>query len=343
MDVTILPFSSNHAEPAAALLAARHRRDRRAMPNLPLEYEDPAATLPIVQALLTTDGTSGVAALRGGKVVGYLLGTPQLGSPTSTFAGMLYPRAAEIPFAGHAAEANGASMLYGRLYASLAQQWVADGLVGHYITVPIDRDVADIWLDFGFARFITMAVRPTTPLRERDDRPSAKIEARLATADDEGAVQALVTELFRSFADSPIFVPFLPETSVERSRFVVERLADPACPYWLAFQNGRLVGLQMFEEPNSSLWHQSPLESVPRSVYLFLACTAPEARGTGVGVALFAHSMAWAREAGYDYCMLHFLTASRAAPFWRGLGFQPVSHWLRRSVDERVTWAHRDR
>jgi len=64
----------------------------------------------------------------------------------------------------------------------------------------------------------------------------------------------------------------------------------------------------------------------------------PEARGTGVGPALLARSLASAREAGYDACLLHYLTASRAAPFWRGLGFRPVSHRLRRFVDERATW-----
>jgi len=64
------------------------------------------------------------------------------------------------------------------------------------------------------------------------------------------------------------------------------------------------------------------------------------ALGLGVGAALFARTMAWAREAGYDDCMVHFLTASRAAPFWRGLGFQPVSEWMRRLVDERAIWAH---
>ncbi len=52
MDVTIRPFSPDHAVPAAALLAARHRHDRARMPSLPSEYEDPAATLTILQDLL---------------------------------------------------------------------------------------------------------------------------------------------------------------------------------------------------------------------------------------------------------------------------------------------------
>jgi hypothetical protein len=36
--------------------------------------------------------------------------------------------------------------------------------------------------------------------------------------------------------------------------------------------------------------------------------------------------------------MVEFVTASRAAPFWRTLGFRPVSYLLRRVVDDRMAW-----
>ena len=132
-------------------------------------------------------------------------------------------------------------------------------------------------------------------------------------------------------------MPFLPETASERRRFVADHLADAASPHWLAFANERLVGMQIFVEPHSPHWHQPALETPPRALYLSLACTAPEARSLGVGAALSAHTMAWARETGYDCCMAHYLTASRAASFWQGLGFRPVSYWLNRTIDERTT------
>lgn len=339
MGLIIRPFATEHVEPAAALLAARHRRDRVWSPSLRAEYEDPAATLPLLQELLAPETMEGVVALREGRVVGYLLGAPALEAPTRTFAGVMHPRAADIQYAGHAVDPVDGAAVLPRLYAALSERWVARGLVGHYVTVPAGRDQAEIWADLGFGRFIAAGVRPTTPPDEPAARPDADIDVRRATGDDEDAVQALVEELLRSFADPPIFVPFLPETAAARSRLVADHLADPASPVWLAFANGRLVGMQMYEEPASPLWHQSPLESAPESVYLFLACTAPEARSMGVGAALFARSMAWAREAGYDACGIHFLTASRAAPFWTGLGFQTVSYWMRRFIDERATWA----
>jgi GNAT superfamily N-acetyltransferase len=98
--------------------------------------------------------------------------------------------------------------------------------------------------------------------------------------------------------------------------------------------------MQLFVEPTSPEWHLSRQQAPERCVYCFLACTVPEARSRGVGAALFARSTTWAREAGYEHCAAHYLTASRATPFWRGLGFRPISHWLSRAVDERVIWAH---
>ena len=340
MSVSIVPFTADHLDAAATLLAARHRHDRTRTPNLSPAYEDPAATRPVVHDLLTADGACGVVARRQGAVVAYLLGATDLRSPTDTFAGFTHPRAAEIPYAGFAADPGDGAAFYPRLYAALAGDWVSHGLLGHYITVPANAEASEPWWDLRFGRFIELGVRATAPSAERPIQTGMDLEVRRATADDAEAVQALTTEFFRTVAAPPIFVPFLPETAAERERFVTEHLADPGCPTWLAFVDGRLAGLQLFVEPTSPHWHQSPLETPPRALYLFIVCTVPEARGTGVGAAFVGRTMAWAREAGYDFCLAHYLTASRAAPFWRGLGFQPVSHWMSRSVDERVIWAN---
>jgi GNAT superfamily N-acetyltransferase len=338
MRSTLLPFSPEHLAPAASLLADRHRRDRCWAPALSEEYEDPAATLPVLRDLLATNGTHGVVALCGGEIAAYLLGAPEIGSPTHPFAGFMHPRAAEMAFAGHAAISGHEATLSPRLYAALAQSWVMNGLVGHYITVPATPDTLETWSDLGFSRFTALGVRSTAMPDDAEVQSAVNLEMRQAVASDEESIQALVTELFQTFADAPIFVPYLPETAAERRSFVADHLADPACPHWLAFANGRLVGMHMFEEPHSTHWHQSKLQSPARSVYLFLAWTAPETRSMGVGAALLNRTLMWAREAGYETCMAHFLTASRAAAFWRSQGFQPVSYWLHRMVDERMTW-----
>jgi GNAT superfamily N-acetyltransferase len=302
-------------------------------------YEDPTATLPVLRDLIRASGASGVVALRGGRVVAYLIGAPELVPPTDTFAGLTYPRSADIAYAGHAAGPDDGAVLFPRLYAALAQHWVANGLIEHSISVPANPVAGEPWLDLGFGRFVALGIRPTTPPDARESRNGVNAEVRRATSADEAAVETLMSELFRTFADPPIFVPFLPETETHRRCVIAEHLADPTCPVWLAIVNGRPVALQMFVEPHSSQWHQSKLQSPSEALYLRFACTAPEARSTGVGAALVAHTMEWAREAGYTSCMVLFLTASRASSFWQGLGFQPVSYWLKRTVDERTIWA----
>jgi GNAT superfamily N-acetyltransferase len=82
------------------------------------------------------------------------------------------------------------------------------------------------------------------------------------------------------------------------------------------------------------------METPQRSIYLFIVYIAADERGAGVGRALLEHTMAWARDLGYDHCLLHYLTATAANRFWRGQGFRPTHCWLCRIIDERAIWAH---
>jgi GNAT superfamily N-acetyltransferase len=168
-----------------------------------------------------------------------------------------------------------------------------------------------------------------------DDALPNDLEIRLATAADEPDVLRLVEELFGTFSDPPILMPVLPESWPDLREHGRTLLADPGSPHWLAHRGGRVVGLQVFLLPESSDWRLPPMVVPEGSAYLFLACTDPVARSGRVGAALTARTMAWLREAGYDHCFLHFLSASRAAGFWQGNGFRPVLHELYRTLDER--------
>jgi GNAT superfamily N-acetyltransferase len=300
------------------------------------EFEDQAEALALIRELLAADGTSGMVALRGGTVAGYLLGAPEVGSPTRPFAGMMLPRAASMSYEGHAVETGQEDAVYPWLYGALAPDWVASGLMGHYVTVSAEPAAMDAWVDLGFGRYTALGVRSTAA---PDVRPASEIEVRRATVDDEESVQALMAELLRAFADAPVFVPYPPEVRTGGRELIAAHLSDPGSPFWLASVHGRPVSVMVFIEPTSPNWHQPKIESTRNGVYLFLASTLPEARGTGVGAALFAHAMAWAREAGYDDCTVNYFTASRAARFWQGVGFRPVTYWMRRILDDRIAWA----
>lgn len=128
MRATIVPFASDHLEPAAALLATRHCRDRAEVPDLPPTCEDVDATLPVLRELVAGAGMRGVVAFRTATHVG---------------SGFRHPRSAQSPYAAHAVDAEGGH-LYSLHCAALSGRWVAKGLLGHYAqpisgpTTPLD-------------------------------------------------------------------------------------------------------------------------------------------------------------------------------------------------------------
>ncbi len=106
---------------------------------LPAAYEHPEqAREAIVQALGFSDA-DGVAATRGGRLVGYLLGMRK---------GDDWGPNVWVEPAGQAAE-------YAEdvrdLYAAAAARWVADGRTAHYAVVPAtDAELVDAWFRLGF-------------------------------------------------------------------------------------------------------------------------------------------------------------------------------------------------
>ena len=94
MSIQVVPFEEKHLEDAAALLATRHRADRKSEPELPSRFEDPAATLELLKRIMNSPGRGpGVAAIGEGRLAGYLLSSLALEGPT--------PRAAHVLLGGH--------------------------------------------------------------------------------------------------------------------------------------------------------------------------------------------------------------------------------------------------
>jgi GNAT superfamily N-acetyltransferase len=335
MAIDIIPFSEEHLDGAGALLAARHRAHRIYEPSLRERFEDPTQARAELERVWRTDKLDGVVAVRDGRPVGYLLGAPSSVPPTDFRAPFVRSGATDIPLVGHAVASGDGMALYQQLYAALATRWVANGHLAHYCTVPAhDRTVLDAWFALGFGQAVSLAVRRTDVV----DNLSANldIDVRRATPADETAVQELSIELFRTFADPPILMPFLPDALPDLCGHLRGYLDDPASPIWLAVRNGQIEALQLFFTPDAPGWFLSPMVTPKRSLYLLFACTAPDARSTGVNTALLSRTMEWASETGYTHCTLHYLTASRAAGYWRAQGFRPVQHWLVRQVDSRV-------
>jgi GNAT superfamily N-acetyltransferase len=333
---TVVPFTADHLDAAAALLAARHRADRARAPELPARFEQADEAHALLQSLLD-EGSSGEAAVRDGRLEGYLLGAAELVHPASGTAQFVRPRTARIENAGHAVDPATAEATYRRLYTALAARWLAAALFVHDVDVPAaDRDAVAAWFGLGFGQSFVQAARDTGPLAVGDEAPG--LEIRPAAAADHATILALADGLHRSFAASPTYRPYLPELVPDVHAHQAELLADPHVTHWVAARAGRVVGFQSVIAPASAAWFLAPLAAPERGVYLFQAFVVPEARGTGVGTALLARALGWAREAGYEHCSLHYLAASPAAGFWRGHDFRPLVCTLSRHVDERIAW-----
>jgi GNAT superfamily N-acetyltransferase len=109
---------------------------------------------------------------------------------------------------------------------------------------------------------------------------------------------------------------------------LLECLADDRWLELVAERDGRVVGwLSLYHRPEGDL-------RVPAgNVDLAFAATRGEVRGSGVGLALSNHALAWAAEHGYrsvtvDWRMVNLLSSR----FWPRRGFRPQYLRLYRSV-----------
>ena len=64
-ELEISPFSTDHLDDAAALLAQRQVSLRTVRPELPAAFTEPAGCRPLLAALLDREGSHGVVAIRG--------------------------------------------------------------------------------------------------------------------------------------------------------------------------------------------------------------------------------------------------------------------------------------
>jgi GNAT superfamily N-acetyltransferase len=141
-DVEIRPFSDEHLDAAAALLAERHARHLAAEPLLARDVD--------FRAQLRGEG---VVALRNGDVRAYLLAQTTADDAFVDFAGCA------------AAEPE----LLRDLYAELAPQWKRER---HRVYVPAsDADLVAVWFRLAFGLQFTLAVREPAAGRGDGVRP----------------------------------------------------------------------------------------------------------------------------------------------------------------------------
>jgi ribosomal protein S18 acetylase RimI-like enzyme len=313
----VVPFADEHVEDAGRLLAERHARHRRDEQLLPERYEDPGSATEELLAEWRSDDASGAAGLRDGRVVGYLVGAPR--------EARVWGENVWVGAAGHAV---GTAEDVRDLYELAAGRWVEEGRRRHYTLVPAtDAALVDAWFRLGFGQQQAHAVREVGSAEAPDG-----FEIREPTADDVEALIEVDLALPRHQRASPVFSGISLPTADRIREEWHKTLAGDEERVLIGCLEGRPVACWSTCDAALSS-HYDGLTLPEHASYLAFAATLPEARGSGIGVALTESVLAAAREEGYATMVTDWrVTNLLASRFWPRRGFRPVFFRLYRSI-----------
>jgi ribosomal protein S18 acetylase RimI-like enzyme len=315
----VVPFSDEHLVGAARVLAARQARHREAEPALPERFEDPAVARAEIEQAWRAEGASGTAALRQGRVVGFLIGTPR---EAKTWGENVW-----VELAGHAVEEPEDLR---DLYAEAATRWVEEGRARHYALVPADDEgLVGAWFRVGFGQQHAHALQKVAP---REVAPPPGIEIREPRADEIEELIEIDLALPAHQSRSPVFSDIDQPTRAELREEWASTLVDDEEHVLVAYEDGKPVAVWSVSPLEVSSQHRG-LGRPERAAFLGFASTLPEYRGAGLGLALTDASFAWAAENGYEVMMTDWrVTNLLSSRFWEKRGFRPVFLRLYRSI-----------
>jgi GNAT superfamily N-acetyltransferase len=294
-DVEIRPFSDEHREAAAALLRDRHERHLAAEPLLGRDVDYGAQIR-----------GEGMVALREGVLRAYLVAETTDDDAFVDFGGCA------------AAEPE----LLRDLYAALAPQWERDR---HRVYLPAsDTALVDTWFRLAFGLQLVYGARETGGA----DSVRRDVEVRLGRDADLDEAARLSNTLWEHQSTSPSFSARQLASFEEMRERWRGTWDDPDFVHIVAERDGRPVGqILLFRRPANDL------RVPPNSIDLAHASVLPDARGTGIGVALVAYALDWARTEGVASMTVDWrevnLLASR---FWPRRGFRPTFYRLYRHI-----------
>jgi ribosomal protein S18 acetylase RimI-like enzyme len=319
--VEIVPFADEHLDEAASLLAARHTRHRETEPLLPERYEDPAAALEELEAAWRATGASGSAALRGSRLVGYVVGAPR---EVDAWGENVW-----VELAGHTVEEpDDARDLYGHA----AARWVEEGRYRHYVLLPTDDPLVDAWSRVGFGQQQAYGYREIAPNAVTEIPEGCEIREPTKADIDDLVAAEIDLALPRHQQASPVFSTRPLPTKEEIRKEWTDTISQGEEKVLLGYRDGRPVACWAFVRAELS-WHVRGLGLPDATCYLTYAVTLPEARRAGFGLALTESGFAWAAEQGYTAMVTDWrVTNLLASRYWPRRGFRDSVLRLYRSI-----------
>lgn len=330
MQCEIVEFTSELLPEAAELLALRHQRCRKKQPGLPARFEQPDACRVAIEALRSREWADGVAAIKDGRLLGFLIGEMVLDE--------LWGRSGWVRYAGCALAPDQDAELVRDLYAALGARWIKFGCYNHFAQIP-PQEEALVWqwftLCFGIEQ--VYALMDMERFESKPVRELPGVEIRRATTEDSEHFRTMSDVIWRVLVKGPVWSIHLPERQALHHRQYGELVDEPEGTLWIALSEGEPAGYQAYYPEETS---DDNLMVPDQCAELGIAGTVERYRGAGIGTAMTQTGLSHIKAEGYRYCFTDWRSTNLlASRFWPRRGFEPVMYRLSRRIDFRNAWA----
>ena len=328
MTTEFIPFTKELIPTASKLLAERHQHNRAILPKLPTRFEDAAVASKAIESLFGRKTSKGFAAVRDGRLVAYLIGETM----THTWG-----RSGYVYLPGYAVAGGDSPALIQDLYSLLGDEWVKKGCFSHNLYISAaDTQVINGLFDLGFGKERVDALLDLRTAVIPEVKEPAGITIRQAGKDDNEYLASLSDVIFRALANPPYWHPTVPEDWDELREGWAELADDKEWTVWMALENNDALGTVGFRPE----WEEdTQMLASPRTIYLSVAATKPQARGRGVSTVLTWHGLEQARKEGYEICYTNWISPNLlASRFWPRFGFKDVAYRLAKKIDPSIAW-----
>lgn len=316
----VTSLTQEHLEDAAELVIDRYKRLCHQETHLPSKYAEVENLLPLLRKILNASGI-GVAAIRGGRLAGFLTGwlMPSFRGKRSIYS----------PEWANAAALEDSQRIYEEMYIHSAADWVADKYIAHYISLfSNDVDALKAWHWMGFGMIAVDAIRGLDSIQSHN----VDVHIRRADSQDLELVMELHEALWQYHKGAPIFL-----LSEKKDRgYYEEWLGNADKVVWLAYRK---------EEPVAFLRLGPADDDVCTIIYdekttsAYAAFTKETVRREGIASALLDHALKSAQASGYLRCAVSFEPMNVVATRCWLRYFSPVCLSVVRYIDDRVNKA----
>jgi GNAT superfamily N-acetyltransferase len=329
MKMELLPFNNEMIPDAGKLLSQRHTSNREVLPLLPARFEQAEIATKAVKTLWQEKHRRGYAAFRNGTMIAYLIGE------TTTDP---WGRAGYVYLPGYAVAKGENPAVLQDLYSLLGEQWVKKGCFHHYLYISAaDQIVIEALFDIGFGKERVDALMDLRTADIPDVEEPTGVTIRKAGPGDNAHLGSLSNVIFRALAQAPYWHPTVPEHWDELFEGWSELADDQEWTVWLALEQDDALGTVGFRPEEES---DTQMLVSPRTVYLSVAATRPQARGRGISTILSWHGLDRAQKEGYELCYTNWISPNLlASRFWPRFGFKDVAYRLSKKVNPMIAWA----